>query len=113
MNLEVRQVRCPKCGAKLESKVKLCPNCNSLISIDTHDVSVASRYSDVLKPRFKVSVKGLGSRMSGSSRVAATSHRIDDSYGSESSRKVRCFHCGSVNDKSDKSCRNCGAKITS
>lgn len=106
-------MRCPKCGTTLESKVTLCPNCNSLISIDTHDASVDSQYSDVLKPRSKISLKGIGSRMSGSSRVTATSHRFDSSYGSESSQKIRCFHCGHVNDKSDKRCRNCGAMITS
>ena len=104
-------MRCPKCGKQLESKAKLCPNCNRPIVASRHQTSVDSPYSDVIKPRSKVSVRGIGSKMTGPSSVKAVRHKIAASNETASSQKLRCFKCGTVNGMDNKSCRNCGARI--
>lgn len=105
-------MRCSKCGKILESKAKLCPNCNRLVVASTRHTSAGSPYADVLKPRSTVDVKGLGTKMTGSHDVKAVRHKITSSDESESSRKIRCMKCGSVNDKGDKFCRKCRTRIT-
>lgn len=105
-------MRCPKCGKRLESKAKVCPNCNRLVVASTRHTSGDSPYTDVLKPHSSVDVKGLGSKMTGSHDVTAVRHRITSSDKSESSQKNRCMKCGSVNDKGDKFCRKCRTRIS-
>jgi len=117
-------MRCPGCGKELESTIKLCPYCNKRIvesSSARHFSGVRHQQGRVetdqdyheghLKPRSSVSIRGAGSRFSGSSRVQSTSHRFETSRDNDSN-KVRCFSCGTVNDDSAKKCRNCGARIT-
>ena len=118
-------MRCPRCGKDLEPDTKLCPYCNKQIlessrarqysGVRHQQGRVATDgdyYEDVLKPRSQVSLKGVGARMSGSSRVRATRHKISDSEF-DSSLKIRCLKCGTVNEKGDRNCRNCGSRITS
>ncbi|MHA2201580.1 MAG: zinc ribbon domain-containing protein [Candidatus Thorarchaeota archaeon] len=50
--------------------------------------------------------------MSGTSHVTGTRHTITTSNDSDSSIKIRCTKCGTVNDKSDQFCRNCGTRTT-
>jgi len=102
-------MRCPKCGKTLESKTKICPNCRTRIVVKASSDSI---YADVLKPQSRVSTKGLGSRMSGTSRVATTRHKISTSPKSDSSLKVRCMKCNTVNEKSDRFCKNCRTRTT-
>jgi len=106
-------VRCPECGKELESKAKLCPNCNRLIIESARHTSGDSLYSDVLKPHSRIDVKGLGSKMTGQPYVTAVRHKIAASDESESSQRFRCTNCGTVNEKNDKFCRTCGTRIAS
>ena len=72
-----------------------------------------SEYADVLKPHYTIDVKGIGSKIAGPFHVTAVRHEIAASDESETSQRFRCLNCGSVNDKSDKFCRNCGTRIPS
>ncbi len=99
-------MRCPKCRRTLESGTKICLNCRKPIVAAASDNS-----SDVLKPRSKVSLKGVGSRMSGTYRVHATRHKITHSDEFDSS-KIRCMKCGTVNDKGTRICRKCRTRLT-
>jgi RNA polymerase subunit RPABC4/transcription elongation factor Spt4 len=103
-------MRCPKCRKTIEPDTKICPSCKRVI---VAGVSNDSPYADILKPRSRVSTKGLGSRMSGTSHVTATRHKISTSDKSDSSQKIRCMKCNTVNEKSDRFCRNCRTRITS
>jgi len=101
-------MRCHKCGKKLEDDTLICPSCRTrIVASATND----SLYSDILKPRSRISTKGLGSRMTGNSRVTATRHKITPLDRSDSSLKIRCIKCGTVNDNSDQTCRKCGSRI--
>jgi rRNA maturation endonuclease Nob1 len=101
-------MRCPKCRKTLEPDAKICPSCKRIIVVASDD----SLYSDILKPRSRISTKGFGSKMSGTSHVTGTRHTITTSNDSDSSIKIRCTKCGTVNDKSDQFCRNCGTRTT-
>ena len=101
-------MRCPKCRKTLEPDTMICPSCRTRIVVSA---SSDSPSADILKPRSRVSTKGLGSKMSGTSHVTATRHQISKD-GSESSLKVRCMKCNTVNEKSDRFCRNCRTRIT-
>ena len=103
-------MRCPKCRKTLEPDAKICPNCKRVI---VSSASNDSLYADVLKPRSRISVKGLGSKMSGTSHVTTTRHKIPTSDKPDSSLKIRCMKCNTVNDKSDRFCRNCRTRMTS
>ena len=105
---EVNQMRCPKCRKTLDPGIMICPSCRTRIVAKT---SSDTLYAGVLKPRSPVSTKGLGSRISGTSRVQATHHRISKD-SSDSPLKVRCMKCNTVNDKSDRFCRKCRTRIT-
>jgi len=96
-------MRCPKCRKTLESNTKICPSCRTRI---VAKASSDSLYADVLRPRSRVSTKDVGSRMSGTSHVAATRHTLSKDE-SDSSLKVRCMKCNTVNAKSERFCRNC------
>ncbi|MFW9927649.1 MAG: zinc ribbon domain-containing protein [Candidatus Thorarchaeota archaeon] len=100
-------MRCIKCQRTLNQGVKICPKCFTTITV-TEAVSGRGR----LKPRSKVSLKGVASRMSGTYHVPATSHRIAESDKFDSSLKVRCIKCGTVNDKGTRNCIRCGSRIT-
>jgi len=100
-------MRCPKCHRNLEPDILICPYCRTRI---TAAASSGSHYEDILKPRSRVSVKGLGSRMSGQSKVDAVRHEITSSEY-DSSEKTRCMKCGTVNDKGTRFCRKCRARI--
>ncbi len=102
-------MRCPRCRKTLEPDTKFCPKCKKLIVVDESD---DSPYANVLRPKSRISVKGLGSKMDGSHYVTATRHKITDSEEFDSSQKVRCLKCGTVNEKSDQFCRKCGSRIT-
>jgi len=121
-------VRCPWCGKVLEAKVKSCPNCKRLLLDSVADAqprtdhrpakiiggsSDDSQHSDVLKPHSRINIKGVGSRLASSPYVTAVRHNFPTSDESESSQKLRCMKCGSVNDKSDKFCKKCGTRIGS
>lgn len=105
-------MRCPKCGTKIESRAKLCPNCNRLVVASTRHSSSASPYTDVLTPHSNVDVKGLGSKMTGAHDVTVVRHKLASSERSEPSQKIRCIKCGSVNDKGSKFCSTCRTRIT-
>ncbi|MHA2351898.1 MAG: double zinc ribbon domain-containing protein [Candidatus Thorarchaeota archaeon] len=102
-------MRCPNCRKTLEPDTKLCPKCKKPIIVAA---SNDSPYADILKPHSSISVKGLGSKMSGSHYVTATRHKITVSDESDSSQKIRCPKCGTVNDNSVHYCRKCGSRIT-
>lgn len=99
-------MRCPKCRRTLEPGTKICPNCRKPVIVSESDGG-----TDRLKPGSKVSLKGVGARMSGSYRVRTTRHKITDSEF-DSSSKIRCMKCGTVNDKGIRYCRKCGSTIT-
>ncbi|MBE0525603.1 MAG: hypothetical protein IH631_01580 [Candidatus Thorarchaeota archaeon] len=103
-------MRCSKCGKTLDPDTKICPSCTR-VKIDGSPKD--SKDADILKPRSRVSIKGLGSRMTGISHVTATHHNITVSEESASSPKIRCMKCNTVNDKGDRFCRNCKARLTS
>ncbi len=86
----------------------VCPYCNSSQTVTASD---GSRYEDVLKPRSRISIKGVGSRMSGQSKVPAVRHKITSSSESDSSEKIRCMKCNTVNDKSDRFCKKCRTRL--
>ena len=102
-------MRCPRCRKTLEPDTKICPNCKKLIVIDTSD---DSPHADVLKPQSRISTKGLGSKFIGSPLVRATRHTIADSDEFDSLEKIRCFRCGTVNEKNDRYCRKCRSRIS-
>ena len=102
------QLRCPKCKRTLEPDTKICPHCRVPTIVAK---SGDSPYRDVLKPGSRISIKGLGSKMSGASKVAPIHHRFSTSDKSTSSQKVRCMKCNTVNEKSDRFCRNCQTRI--
>ena len=102
-------MRCPKCRKTLDPGTKICLSCRTRI---VASASTDSPQADILKPQSRVSTKGVGSRMSGTSRVAATRHEISTSDRPDSSQKVRCMKCNTVNEKSDRFCRNCRTRIT-
>ncbi len=102
------KVRCPKCHRTLESDIQICPFCKTRITAAT---SGESQYDDILKPRSRLSIKGLGSRMSGKSKVDAVRHEITTSEY-DSSEKIRCMICGTVNDKGTRLCRKCRTRLT-
>ena len=122
-------MRCPGCGKELKTEAKSCPNCNRLLVVDVRDglhsqsiedhrpirimegSSDDSQYAGVLKPHSTIDVKGIGSKMTSPPIVTAVRHKITTSDESESSLKLRCIKCGTVNEKSDKFCRNCGTRI--
>ena len=121
-------MRCPKCRKTLEPDTIICPNCKKLlvnddavqaraghkpVRIKDDGSSGDSLYAHVLKPRSSISVKGLGSRMTGSSYVKANQHKISPSDESESSQRIRCKNCRTENVKSDRFCKKCGTRITS
>ncbi len=106
--LEAKQMRCPKCRKTLEDDTMICPSCRTHIVAST---SNDSPYAHILKPRSHISVKGLGSRVTGNSRVTATRHNITPLDRSDSSLKIRCMKCRTVNDNSDQYCRKCGSRI--
>lgn len=102
------KVRCPKCHRVLESDTMICPYCKTRITVVTSD---GSHYDDVLRPHSSISIKGVGSRMSGQSEVAPVRHEINPSAEYDSSEKIRCMKCGTVNDKGARFCRKCRAKL--
>ncbi len=102
-------MRCPRCRKTLEPDTKICPNCKKLIPVGVSD---DSPYADVLKPQSRISVKGLGSKFDGSYYVRASRHKIANSDEFDSSQKIRCRKCGTVNEKGDQYCRKCGSRIT-
>jgi len=102
------KVRCPKCHRNLESDKLICPYCKTRINAAP---SGGSRYEDILKPRSRISIKGIGSRMSGQSKVDEVRHEITSSEY-DSSEKIRCMKCGTVNDKGTRFCRKCRTRIT-
>ena len=117
-------MRCSGCGKDLEPDTKMCPYCNKRIVASSRTrhysgvlqqqgrVETDQDYNeDRLKPHSSVSLRGVGSRFSGSSRVRSVRHNIETS-NDDSSSKVRCLSCGTVNDDSAKKCRSCGARIT-
>ena len=101
-------MRCPKCRKTLDPGTMICSSCKTRI---VASASSDSPSTDILKPRSRVSIKGVGSRMSGTSHVTATRHKISKDT-SDSSLKVRCMKCNTVNDKGDRFCRSCRARIT-
>jgi rRNA maturation endonuclease Nob1 len=103
-------MRCPRCGKKLESKAKICPNCSRPTISRTHQTSADSQYSDVLRPRSTVSIRGSGSRMEGSSHVRAVRHKLASSNESDLSPKLQCSNCGSEISKNDLFCKKCGSR---
>ena len=78
-----------------------------------HGSSNDSPYAHVLKPHSTIDVKGLGSKMAGSSYVPAIRHEIAAADESESTQRLQCTNCDSEIEKSDKFCRTCGTRITS
>jgi hypothetical protein len=70
-----------------------------------------SLYSDVLKSRASIDVRGVGTKMDGTYHVASVRHEIASS--DESEEKVRCENCRTENEKKDKFCRNCGTRLPS
>jgi len=103
-------MRCPKCGKTLEPNTNVCPSCKKVIEAKA---STDSRYADILKPHSRVNIKDLGSRMAGQSHVTETHHRITTSVEPDSSLKIRCMKCNTVNDKGDRFCRKCKARLAS
>ena len=103
-------MRYPQCKKALEPDTRICPSCKRII---VSSASSDSRYTDVLKPHSRVNIKGVGSRMTGQSRVSATRHTIATSDDSDTSHKIRCMKCNTVNDKGDRFCRNCKARLAS
>lgn len=99
-------MRCPTCRRTLEQDTRICPTCRKPVI-----VAESESGRDRLKPRSTVSLKGVGSRMSGTPYVDTTRHRILDSEY-DSSEKVRCIRCGSANDKGNRYCWNCRTRIT-
>lgn len=100
-------MRCPKCNRTLEPGTMICPNCRKPVVLSESDGETGR-----LKPGSKVSLDGVGARMSGTYHVPTTRHKITATDEFDSSTKIRCFKCGTVNDKSDRNCRKCGSRIT-
>ena len=100
-------MRCPKCRRTLEPGTMICPKCNKPVI-----VSESGDGTDRLNPQSAVSLKGVGSRMSGTHHVRATRHRIAGSDDFDSSPKTRCLRCGAVIDVDSRKCRKCGSRIT-
>ncbi len=99
-------MRCPNCQRTLEPGTMICPTCKKPVIVTESESG-----RDRLKPRSTVSLKDVASRMSGTYHVDATRHKISDSEY-DSSEKVRCMRCGSVNEKGNRYCWNCRARIT-
>ncbi len=100
-------MRCPKCRRTLEPGTMICPKCRKPAIVSESEYGV-----NRLKPRSNVSLKGAGSRMSGTYYVRATRHRIAESDDFDSTPKTRCIRCGTVNDAGNRKCRKCGSRIT-
>ena len=100
-------MRCPKCKKILDPGTVICPNCTKPIITRASGDS-----SDVLKPRSQVSLRGVGSRMSGRYKVDSTRHEITTSSKFDSPKPIRCLRCGTVNDSSSQKCKKCGARIS-
>ncbi len=131
-------MKCPSCRAELELDVQTCPYCSKPVTPDAqarpfirsreytgvrqqqgrvlvdHDVdedaTIRSEGHDRLKPRSRIDVKGIGTRMDGEYHVASIRHQIDTS--DDSGQKVRCTNCGLEYEKRNRFCKRCGQGLS-
>jgi predicted RNA-binding Zn-ribbon protein involved in translation (DUF1610 family) len=91
-----------------QGKVLIDKDVDEDIKISTEEED-DSPYSDILKSRASIDVRGVGTEMDGTYHVASVRHEITDS--DESEQSIRCPNCRTENEKKDKFCRNCGTRI--